>query len=225
MITGPPPELRGDVLRALRFKAQSDTRKQFFAWFAPIWAVTVVVVFIVALAVFLSASTNNKQKSIPELVRLAVDNYEGYLRHQVALDLESNDPATVSRWFQERVGFPVNLPSEVARGLRIKGGKIVPFGDLQLAFVAYELGGEKVSLVMTASLDSDRLLGEGGVSFRGRTFHRGEYRGYSTISWNHGGLSYILVSKSSEKVNQACVICHGSPAGMELIEEFTGKKI
>jgi anti-sigma factor RsiW len=223
-IAGPPLELRRDVLRRLGLEIQGNARGRFFAWSAPIWAATAVVVFVIALAASLSSNTN-QEKDIPGLVRSAVDNHEGYLRHRVALEFVGSDPDRASHWFQERVGFPVQLPPEVAQDLKMQGATVVPFGDLQLAFLAYELGGEKVSLVVTASSDSDRLLGGGGINFKGRTFHQTAYKGYHTLSWNHRGLSYVLVSNDSERVKQACVICHGSPTGIQLIEEFRDKKI
>jgi hypothetical protein len=123
------------------------------------------------------------------------------------------------------VGFPVQLPSALPENLSLEGGKIGPSETLQLALLAYDLEGQKVSLGVTASSYPKRSLEKGGIPFDGLIFYPKKYKGFHTISWNHDGLSYILVSSDPERVKQACVVCHGTPRGLKTVEGFIGKKI
>ena len=166
-----------------------------------------------------------KKKDVPELVRSAVNHHQGYVDGRVHLDFQAHEPQKASLWFKNKVGFPVHLPSVLAENLSMEGGRIGESETLQMAFLAYDLDGQKVSLGVTVSSYPKPGLEEGGIPYDGLVFYPKKYKGLHTISWHHGGLSYVLVSKDPERVKQACVVCHGTPRGLKTVEGFIGKKI
>lgn len=220
-----PPEVRKDLFKKLRSTVSPEPQKFFQYRLGPIFAFALVVLFVAGLTFSVSSDLLEKNTT-PELIRSAVDQHKQYTEGRVSLDFTSVDPSEVSHWFQGKAGFPVLHPSELGAGFTIEGGGLVNSDNLQVAFLAYTLGKEEVSLAVTISSYPDQLSGKGGIPFKGLIFYPNRYKGLHTMSWSHRGLSYALVAKNSELVRKACGICHGgSPDALKKIEGFEGKDI
>src|SRR6266513_621483 len=90
-------------------------------------------------------------KPLQGLVDVAVTTHQGYLNDNLPLDIKSNDPVQVVRWFEKRINFPISLGQEPVKNLRLLGGRLVEFQGKNAVFLAYEMGQHRLSLLMTAS--------------------------------------------------------------------------
>ncbi len=221
----PPPEVRSDLFKKLRSTYQADSPKSFKYRLAPAFAFALVLLLVAGLTFSVSSDLLEK-KTTPELIRSAVNQHEKYMEGGGVLDFTVEEPSEVGPWFQGKVGFPVHHPSELGDGFSIEGGGLVNSDNLQVAFLAYTFGREKVSLAVTTSSYPGKLSGKGGIPFKGLIFYPNLHKGLHTMSWSHEGLSYVLVAKKSDIVKEACAICHGgSPDELKKIEGFKGKDV
>jgi anti-sigma factor (TIGR02949 family) len=145
---------------------------------------------------------------------LAVDTHLRHERGQLPLEVRSETPAEVSRFFEGRVPFHLTLPDyPVGPGetkpYRLVGGRLVAFDGDYAAYVAYHMDDRPISLLVTAA---DRVRPEGGeaVVSGGLTFHIESVAGLKVITWTDKGLTYALASDLAVAGNRSCMVCHGS---------------
>jgi anti-sigma factor RsiW len=159
-----------------------------------------------------------------DLAALAADTHLRYTRGQLPLEVGSERPETVSRWFAGRVPFNLTLPDyPVGPGERkpytLLGGRLVAFRDDYAAYVAYRMDDRPISLLVTSA----RLaLPAGGdtVPFGSLVFHQQSVNGLKTITWTDKGLTYSMAFDLSVNGAQSCGVCHGSPEERRRIEGF-----
>src|SRR5207244_5536671 len=94
-------------------------------------------------------SLSLEKKPLQDLVDVAVNTHQGYLNDNLPLDIKSNDPVQVVRWFEKRINFPISLGQETVKNLRLRGGRLVGFQGKNAVFLAYEMGQYRLSLLMT----------------------------------------------------------------------------
>ncbi|HEY5907750.1 MAG TPA: zf-HC2 domain-containing protein [Vicinamibacteria bacterium] len=145
---------------------------------------------------------------------LAVDTHLRHERGQLPLEVRSEAPADVSRFFEGRVPFHLTLPDyPVGPGetkpYRLVGGRLVAFDGDYAAYVAYHMDERPISLLVTAA---GRVRPEGGeaVVSGGLTFHIESVAGLKVITWTDKGLTYALASDLAVAGNRSCMVCHGS---------------
>lgn len=197
-----PVGLEGKVRRALAGDAEptpAGRRVRFVL--AP------AAVLILALVMLLTASV--EKKTVPELVESAVSTHQLYLAKHLQLDVQSSDPARVSRWLQERAGFAVSLAQEPVKHLRLLGGRLVELQGKKAVFVTYEVEGRPLSLVMTTA-EGVRLFGTHEMAEKQARFYQSSYHGFQTLSWALEGMAYVFVSDAQALNKRACMICHTS---------------
>jgi mycothiol system anti-sigma-R factor len=215
-----PPGLKHRVMQSL--KAGSH-EKRFVKWLRPMTipllvSAVLVVVFIVVNG-FLP-----ENKTVPELVDLAVHSHQERLNDNIPLDIRSSDPVHVARWFEKRVDFPVSFAQEPVKNLRLLGGRLLEFQGGKAIFLSYEMGQHRLSLVMTPPQAGDLFRGQ-EFTFKQMKFYQSTYHGFQTLSWTQEGLAYVVVSDRQELNKQACLICHGSDNQREVIRGFAEKGI
>jgi mycothiol system anti-sigma-R factor len=170
------------------------------------------LVFTVALAWWFMARTTATQDAPSRFAVMAVDVHQRHLRDQLPLEVSSAAPHEVSTWFSGKVPFSVELPNfqEISgheKLYTLKGARLVGYQNDYAAYVAYQMQGNLISLVIT----SDTLASpEGGEKFvsKGIPFHYNSIRGLKVITWSHRGLTYALVSDLEERGQQSCLVCH-----------------
>lgn len=69
--------------------------------------------------------------------------------HGGLLQLVTAEPATLSAWLQQRLGYPVRLPSITGGPRRLVGGRISSVADAPAAYVLYDRSGQSISLFVT----------------------------------------------------------------------------
>ena len=161
-----------------------------------------------------------------DFAALAVDTHMRYARGQLPLEVATDRPEDVSRWFAGRVPFHLALPDyRVAPGEKkpyhLEGGRLVSFQRDYAAYVAYRMDEEPVSLLVTSA---DRVRPKGGEIVRAGalTFHVQSLGGLNLITWSDKGLTYALASDVAVPGARSCLVCHGAPAERPRIEPLAG---
>jgi anti-sigma factor RsiW len=173
----------------------------------------------IAVAVVGLIVLGSTRHQTPNLVHLAVQHHQLTLRHPNALDVIGQDGATVSWWLENRLNFDVDIPRISPEEFRLVGGRIAQTADIRAAYVAYQVGQETVSLLVTPPKEI-RLAGRDVISFRNILFHPADVDGYHTLEWSDSRHTYVLVASSPRLVSQACLVCHGSDQGRQFIAGF-----
>jgi mycothiol system anti-sigma-R factor len=155
---------------------------------------------------------------------MAADTHLRYARGQLPLEVQSDRPERVSKWFAGRVPFHLALPDyPVAPGeqkfYRLEGGRLVSFGSDYAAYVAYQMDEQPISLVVTSAAT---VAPEGGslVQSGALTFHVESVAGLKVITWSDNGLTYALASDVAVEASRSCLVCHGSEAERAKVERF-----
>jgi anti-sigma factor RsiW len=148
-----------------------------------------------------------------QFAELAVDAHRRYTSGTLALDLSSEDGPAVSAWLGDRLPFQITLPRYPAqpgaeKRYTLVGARLLPFDHHSLAYVAYKMKGEPISLLITSSAS---VSPSGGQVYRsgGLRFHFLSRNGQRLIAWSDRGLSYALVSSVQASGAASCVVCHG----------------
>ena len=163
--------------------------------------------------------------STSALALLAADTHLRYTRGQLPLEIGSDRPEVVSRWFSGRVPFNLTLPDyPVAPGelkpYALLGGRLVSYRDDYAAYVAYRMDDRPISLLVT-SAQLARPAGGETVTFGSLVFHQQSVNGLKVITWTDKGLTYALASDLSVNGSQSCMVCHGSPEERRRLEGFS----
>jgi anti-sigma factor RsiW len=157
---------------------------------------------------------------------LAADTHLRYGRGQLPLEVASERPEDVTRWFERRVPFHLALPrypvgpGEV-KAYRLEGGRLVAFRDDYAAFVAYRMGEQPISLLVTSATT---VVPEGGqvVPWGALVFHVEPVAGLNVITWSDKGLTYALAFDVAVEGSRSCLVCHGSAEERRRLERFPG---
>lgn len=180
------------------------------------WMAAALVV-VTAVGVFVAIETFGAR--VPRLVKLAIHEHASYLQDPASLDVTSSDGAVVSSLLTQRLHFDIGIPQDSLSEIQLIGGRVVDDPRTPAAYLAYRTGDETVSLLVTPPQET-RLSGREVISFRNILFHPADVSGYHTLEWSDSRHTYVLVSSSPRAVYQACLICHRSDGGRELLSGF-----
>jgi hypothetical protein len=145
-------------------------------------------------------------------VQTAVATHRSYLNGNLALEIRSESPETVTDWFVGKAPFQFQLPASQAvldskQAYKITGARLVKFKSSEAALVTYETQKEKISLLVASSRYA--VVGGGDeVQFGDIVFHYRSEGQFKVITWSNHGLSYALVSSFSGSARQSCMVCH-----------------
>lgn len=198
-----PVRLEAAVKEALHtFCERRESRGWFKRMVVPAFATAGVIAAVIVTMVLMAGT-----KSVPDFVDAAVATHERYASKQLQLNIQSHEPAQVSRWLQEQAGFSVSLAHAPVKNLKLLGGRLVEFRGKKAVFLAYEVGGRPLSLVMTTA-QGVKLFGSQEMTDKEVRFYQSSYHGFQTLSWTLEGMAYVFVSDSQELNKQACQVCH-----------------
>ncbi|MDP3092576.1 MAG: zf-HC2 domain-containing protein [Nitrospira sp.] len=200
-----PIGLEAKVKQALDTVCRREKPRAWFRRIAvPASAVAVLAgVVVVAMQLFVGNPV------VPDIVGAAVATHERYASKSLQLNIHSHEPAEVSRWLQEQAGFTVSLTQAPVKNLNLLGGRLVEVNGQKAVFVAYDVGGHPLSLVITAA-QGVKLFGGQEMVDKDVRFYQSSYHGLQTLSWSLEGMAYVFVSDAQELNKQACLICHTS---------------
>jgi anti-sigma factor (TIGR02949 family) len=162
-----------------------------------------------------------------EFADLAADTHLRCARGQLPLEVATDQPELLSRWFSGRVPFHLALPDyPVGPGeqkfYHLEGGRLVSFKKDYAAYVAYRMDEQPVSLLVT-SAEATQPSGGDTVTSGALTFHLESVAGLQVITWSDNGLTYALASDVTVSGARSCLVCHGSPEGRRRLPAFPGK--
>ena len=184
------------------------------AWRALAAAASLVALALAAAALLRAPGSTPPPRAAGAFASLAVDTHLRHARGQLPLEVRSEAPAEVSRFFDGRVPFHLTLPDyPVERGerkpYRLVGGRLVAFDGDYSAYVAYQMDERPLSLLVTSA---ERVKPEGGEAIvqGGLTFHIESVSGLKVITWSDKGLTYALASDLAVTGSRSCMVCHGS---------------
>jgi anti-sigma factor (TIGR02949 family) len=159
-----------------------------------------------------------------DFVALVANTHLRYARGQLPLEIDSERPEEVSRWFAGRVPFHLTLPEYPVqpgqqKPYHLSGGRLVSFRSDYAAFVAYRMEERPISLLVTSAA----LVEPGGgevVPFGRLVFHEEARDGLKIISWTDNGLTYALASDLGVEGGRSCLVCHAAPSDPAKVESF-----
>lgn len=164
----------------------------------------------------------------PEFPAFAAGVHLRYARATLPLDIVSSDPDTLSRWLRKRLPFHVDLPDYpvapgAAKPYKLVGARLLQFGGGQAGYLAYEMAGKPISLLVASA---PQAAPAGGDTYRsGRLrFHFYQRDGLEMISWADRGLYYCLASEIRETGARSCIVCHGGAGERRLFENLTPQR-
>lgn len=168
-----------------------------------------------------------KAAGASELAALAADTHLRYATGKLPLEVSTERPEQVSRFFSGRVPFHLTLPDyPVGPGeekfYQLEGGRLVSFRKDYAAYVAYRMEGQPVSLLVTTA---DNVQPQGGeiVTSGKLSFHLESVAGLQVITWSDKGLTYALASDVAVSGERSCMVCHGSRAERSRVQGFPGR--
>jgi anti-sigma factor (TIGR02949 family) len=216
-----PPHLRQRLLKTLW---QKEPEKSLSNWkrFAPVAASLMLVAL--AISVILINRPYESEPKLPEFALMAVNTHQRRIQNRLPLEISTDSPEAISKWFAGKVPFQLELPryqesSGQEKLYSLEGARLVGFHDDYAAYVAYQMRSRPISLVVTSSSVAQPSGGE-EIASKGLTFHYHMIDGYKVITWSDRGLTYALVSDLEERGQQSCIVCHAGTKDRDFIERL-----
>lgn len=193
-----------------------DVRQPAFRW-KPLAA---MILIMVPGLVFIPDAVQRVRAT--DYVEAATRIHRSYLDGILPLQCRSRSPEVVTAWLAGKTPFHFQLPASqsVANSKPIywlTGARLVSYKGSTAALVGYETPTEKISLLIASSRSAvvagGQEVGSGGLSFHYRS---GE--NYQVITWANHGLTYALVSSSTDSPQHSCLVCHQDMADQNLFK-------
>ena len=158
--------------------------------------------------------------------QFAAQVHRDFARGAFPLDIASGQPQVVTNWLEPRVPFHLTLPNYPEGGPKrysMAGARLMQYRGEDVAYLAYQMDGKPISLLISSS---SRVPVSSGESYQsgGLMFYFSSENGLRIITWKDKGLAYAQVSDLDVKGAESCVICHGA-AGERKKFEGLGKGI
>jgi len=154
--------------------------------------------------------------------RFAAQTHRSYAKGAFPLDIVSNKPQIVSDWLVPKVPFHLKLPDYpegTPKPFALAGARVTQYHGEDVAYLAYEMDGKPISLLISSS---SRIAPAEGESYQsgGLTFYFSSQQGLPIITWKDKGLTYAQVSDVNVKGAESCAICHGAEGERRKFEEL-----
>lgn len=216
-----PASLKRKVERHLRKSEIAGPRLEN-RW-AIVAAASVGLILILPVMIWwLSKYEANAPSNASNFALIAAENHLRHIRGQLPLEVVSAAPDEISAWFANKVKFGVKLPnyqelSGQEKVYTLEGARLIGYESDYAAYVAYRMGNNPISLVITSD-EVARSSGGEEITAKGLVFHYNTIQGLKVITWSDRGLTYALVSDLEERGQQSCVVCHQGTRDRDFIE-------
>jgi anti-sigma factor (TIGR02949 family) len=194
-----PPGLRERIVQGL---AEAEPRTLEERWGFPLWlrrpapivAMACAFVLLLALAIFYAVPRSTQASFF---VRDSVEGHVKCLLGEQTMDVKFATLEELARWFQERLNVSVRLPRFTRQEQReLWEGRLSLMRGERAGQLFYRWKGRTLSLFVLPGEKLAIMPGERQVR-SGRTFHVNHHKGYTSLMWKAGGLTYCLVSDLS----------------------------
>lgn len=158
------------------------------AWVAAPLAAAIGLVVVVPNFTVAPASSD-----VLPVVEQTVDWHSG----NFPIEVTGPDAQGVTRWFRDKVDFPVRLPHFDSRRATLLGARLAHVQDRRAAYVVYEVDGTRLSVMMfdgqglTVPSDQIRTVGS-------RDMMVVNQRGYEVAMLQDDGVTYTITSELPE---------------------------
>lgn len=168
-------------------------------------------ILLVSFGIWLSIAMLFPSQSVT-FASVAVDTHKRHSQGRLPLELTTDSPEQITKWFDGKIPFIMELPNyseELNRDklYRLKGARLVVFENDYAAYVSYMMGERLISL-MVASSDVAKPTGKEKIDSQDLTIYYDTIDELKVITWSHRGLTYALVSDLEERGQQSCMVCH-----------------
>lgn len=191
-----PSGLRERIVQGL---AEAEPMKLEERWSFPLWlrrpapilAMASAFVLLLALTIFYAPPRSTHASPF---VRDSVDGHVKCLLGEQTMEVKFASPEELARWFQERLNFLVRLPRFARQEQsRLWEGRLSLMGGERAGQLFYRWKGHTLSLFV---LPGEKMaLMPGLMQVRNeRTFLVNHHKGYTSLMWKAGDLTYCLVS-------------------------------
>ena len=204
-----PERLRKRILRRLAVPLRGAPEAAF-GW-KRLAAVGLVIVF-----AFLFAPQMVQRAHANAFVDAAATTHRSYLEGNLPMEIHTSSASAVTAWFAGKVPFHFRLPEsqQLLNGQQIyqlNGSRLISFRGSYAALTTYEMGKDKISLLVVPTTSA---LAEGGDAVQSGklTFHYHMVGDLKVITWSTRGLTYALVSSLPGSAQQSCLVCHQNMA-------------
>ena len=126
-----------------------------------------------------------------------VDRHERVVRRTLPLELSTADGNAASAWFQGKVPFQLRVPRFSDPRVRLRGGRLTHVGDQDAAYLAYELQGSPLSVLVLPG-GSRPVGGERAYDVGDRTVFASRRDELNYAVFRQGDVVYALVSALPE---------------------------
>lgn len=110
----------------------------------------------------------------------ALNNHTNFLAGGFSLEIASSQAQEVSRWFQEKVDFPVSVPEFPGEEIELLGGKLIRIKDQDVVYLFYRSEEHDISFLMHDCTEV-RLPRVRSVEVHGQKFDVFTSQGYNVI--------------------------------------------
>ncbi len=186
-----PEHLRENILVALQAEAGVAPRganmRRYGMIAAPLAAALAAVLLLPALTIAPAASDT------PPAIEQAVDWHQ----RDFPLEVRTQDPIEVSKWFKGKVDFPVRPPNFAAANGKLIGARLANVEDERAALVAYEVDGQTLNVLMfhgdAIEVPSDKI-----TSVADHNVALMSSRGYGVALMHDANITYAITSELGE---------------------------
>lgn len=160
-------------------------------------ALAVVSLTFLAL-IFVLPSLLNKPKSSP-IFTDSISSHIRFLQGRLPVEIASDNPGKLSRWFEGKVDFAVNVPDLSRKGATLIGGRLHHLMENKTAYLIYQMDGHTISAFVIDMSARDIRKGKRLTGGKNIFSARGEKGYQSILCIDKGGIGCIFVSELSEE--------------------------
>lgn len=191
-----PSGLRERIVQGL---AEAEPMEPEERWCVPLWLrrpapiVAMACAFVLLLTLTIFYAVPRSTQASP-FVRDSVESHVKCLLGEQTMDVKFATLEELARWFQGRLNVSVHLPRFTRQEQReVWEGRLSLMGGEKAGQLFYRWKGHTLSLFVLPGENLAIMPGEKQIR-SGRTFHVNHHKGYTSLMWKVGDLTYCLVS-------------------------------
>jgi len=162
-------------------------------------------------AIFALPFTQNDQIEItPLAVKESMNDFLTFKASGRNLDVASNEPLEIRRWFVKRLDFEVPLSSAMPAGFKLVGARLCAFLNRRSAAFMYHMEDNLASVYVMPETGLDTIL---KLVPRNNELVVFLSRGLTNVVWRSDGLLYVVVADFPEKEAIRFARSIGNPVG------------
>ena len=143
------------------------------------------------VAVFTFSPVHNTNHNTPISVTESINDFLTFRASGRELDVSSNEPLELRRWFVKRLDFEVPLSSSMPAGFKLSGARLCSFLNRRLAAFMYHMGDKAASVYVMTETGLDATLKRIPKNHEMTVFSS---RGLTNVVWRSNGLLYVVVA-------------------------------